>query len=38
MNLFLIALWAFLKAHPSATFEEFQAAAERAARLSRRPS
>jgi hypothetical protein len=33
MKLFLIALWAFLKAHPNATFDEFHLAAERARRL-----
>ncbi len=33
MKLFLIALWAFLKAHPEATFEDFQLAADRARRL-----
>lgn len=38
MKLFLIALWAYLKANPNATFEEFQMAAERAARLARWPS
>ena len=33
MKLSLIALWAFLKAHPDASFDEFQIAADRAARL-----
>jgi len=33
MNLFLIALWAFCKAHPNASFNEFQRAAERARKL-----
>jgi len=33
MKLFLIALWAFLKAHPEATFADFQQAAERARKL-----
>ena len=28
MNLFLIALWAFCKAHPNASFNEFQRAAD----------
>ena len=37
MKLFLIALWAFVKAHPDASFEEFQLAADRAARLARWP-
>jgi len=37
MKLFLIALWAFVKAHPDASFEEFQMAADRAARLARWP-
>ena len=37
MKLFLTALWAFLKANPDATFEEFQMAADRAARLARWP-
>lgn len=38
MKLFLIALWAYLKANPNATFEEFQMAADRAARLTGWPS
>ena len=33
MKLFLIALWAYLKAHPEATFEDFQLAADRSRRL-----
>ena len=37
MKLFLIAIWAFVKAHPDASFEEFQLAADRAARLARWP-
>ena len=37
MKLFLIALWAFLKAHPDASFDEFQMAADRAAKLARWP-
>lgn len=37
MKLFLIAIWAFLKANPDASFDEFQMAADRAARLARWP-
>lgn len=37
MKLFLIAIWAFLKAHPDASFDEFQMAADRAAKLARWP-
>lgn len=33
MKLFLIALWAFMRAHPTASFAEFQQAAARAARF-----
>ena len=33
MKLFLIAIWAFMKAHPDASFDESQMAADRAARL-----
>lgn len=38
MKLFLVALWAYLKANPDASFDEFQLAAERARKLTRWPT
>lgn len=38
MKLFLIALWAYLKANPNASFDDFQRAAERARKLTGWPA
>lgn len=37
-SLFLVALWAWMRAHPDANFDEFSAAAARIGRLAARGS